>query len=79
MGERGLGGARGIINIVYCRIKWKRQSYFFFQMEVVETSFHSRLIGALPSHQSLETKQKGTAELVKHNHGARTSGAGEAG
>lgn len=36
----------------------EKAKLFLFQMEVAETSFHSRLIGALPSNQSLETKQK---------------------
>lgn len=34
----------------------EKAKLFLFQMEVAETSFHSRLIGPLPSHQSLENK-----------------------
>lgn len=54
----------------------EKAKLFPFQVEVMETSFHSRFIGALPSHQSLETKQKRRAEIVKHKSGARTSRAG---
>ena len=34
----------------------EKAKLFLFQMEVAATSFHSRLIGALPSHQTLENK-----------------------
>lgn len=30
-GARGLGGAGGIIHILYCGIKWETQSDFFFK------------------------------------------------
>lgn len=53
----------------------EKAKLFLFQMEVVETSFHSRLIGALPSHQGLETKLTGIAETVKHERGAGASTA----
>lgn len=50
----------------------EKAKIILFQMEVVETSSHSRLIGTLPSHQSLETKpKKRAAETVKHIHEAR--------
>lgn len=55
----------------------EKAKLFLFQMEVAETSLHSRLIGALPSHQSLETKQKRTAKTVKLKSGVRTFVAGE--
>lgn len=41
----------------------EKAKLFLFQMEVAETSFHSRLIGALPSHQSLENKAKRIAKI----------------
>lgn len=44
----------------------EKAKLFPFQVEMMETSFHSRFIGALPSRQSLETKQKRRAEIVKH-------------
>lgn len=41
----------------------EKAKLFLFQMEVAETSFHSRLIGALPSHQSLENGGKRRAKI----------------
>lgn len=41
----------------------EKAKLFLFQMEVAETSFHSRLIGALPSHQSLENKAEWIAKI----------------
>jgi hypothetical protein len=54
----------------------EKAKLFLFQMEVVETSFHSRLIGTLPSNQNLETKQNGAVEVVKYKNGGTSKVGG---